>query len=88
MVKPEQRSGYGGCAAVTAIPATLKRLPFRVTTSPTPAPSASAKVRSSTTPSGRTQLPAVKSGWSTAAGAWPRPSAKTAAVRPPNAIVP
>ncbi len=56
--------------------------------SPTRAPSASAKVRSSTTPPGRTQLPAVTSGWSTAAGAWLRPSAKTAAVRPSNAMVP
>ncbi len=62
-------------AAVTAIPATVNDRPFRVTRSPTPTPSASAKVRSITTPPGRTQLPAVSFGWSTAAGAWVRPSA-------------
>jgi hypothetical protein len=53
-----------------------------MTWSPTPAPSAVAKVRSSTTPPGRTQLPAVSFGWSTEAGAWLRPSACTGAVRP------
>src|SRR5258708_24996008 len=77
-----QRFGYGGLAAVTAIPATRNGRPFRVTRSPTPAPSASAKVRSSTTPPGRTQLPAVSFGWSAEAAAWSRPSASTAAVRP------
>ena len=69
-------------AAVTAIPATVNDWPFRVSRSPTLTPSASAKVRSITTPPGRTQLPAVSSGWSTAAGASVRPSASAPAVRP------
>jgi hypothetical protein len=72
---------------VTAIPATVNDLPFSVTRSPAETPSASAKVRSMTTPPGRTQRPAVSSGRSTAAGAAPRPSAKTSAFRPPNRIV-
>src|SRR5271156_5030109 len=76
---PLHRFGYGDCAAVTAMPATVNDLPFRLTRSPTETPSASAKVRSITTPPGRTQLPAVSRGWSTAAGAIVRPSAKTLA---------
>ena len=36
------RFGYGGAAAVTAIPATVNGRPFRVTRLPTPMPSASA----------------------------------------------
>src|ERR1700691_188663 len=74
--------GYGAAAAVTAIPVTVNGRPSRVTRSPTPTPSAVAKVRSITTPPGRTQLPAVSFGWSTAAGAWARPSACTGTVRP------
>jgi len=51
------------------MPATVKGWPLRVIRSPTPTPSASAKVRSITTPPGRTQRPAVSFGWSTGAGA-------------------
>src|SRR5580698_6481174 len=69
------------------MPATANDLPSRLTRSPTDTPSASAKVRSITTPPGRTQLPAVSSGWSTADGAWLRPSANTSAWRPSNRIV-
>src|ERR1700733_4004125 len=69
------------------MPATANDLPFRLTRSPTDTPSASAKVRSITTPPGRTQLPAVSSGWSTADGASLRPSANTSAWRPSNRIV-
>ena len=65
--------GYGGPAAVTAIPTTRKDRPSSVTRSPTPTPSASANVRSSTIPPGRTQVPAVTFGWSTDAGASARP---------------
>ena len=39
-----------------------------------------------TTAPGRTQLPAVSSGWSTAVGAVPRPSEKTSAWRPSKPI--
>ncbi len=67
---------------MTAIPATVNGWPFRVTRSPTPTLSAVAKVRSITTPPGRTQLPAVSFGWSTKAGASVRPSASTGTVRP------
>jgi hypothetical protein len=67
---------------VTAIPVTVNGRPFSVIRSPAPTPSPAAKVRSSTTPPGRTQLPAVSLGWSTVAGASSRPSASAPAVRP------
>src|ERR1700683_4498785 len=69
------------------MPATTNDLPSRLTLSPTETPSASAKVRSIATPPGRTQLPAVSSGWSTADGASVRPSANTSACRPSKWIV-
>jgi len=67
---------------VTAIPVTVYGRPFSVIRSPTPAPRPAANVRSSTTPPGRTQRPAVSLGWSTAAGVSSRPSASAPAVRP------
>ena len=67
---------------MTAIPATVNGRPFSVIRSPAPTPSPAAKVRSSTTPPGRTQLPAVSLGWSTDAGASSRPSASAPAVMP------
>ena len=67
---------------MTAIPVTVNARPFSVIRSPAPTPSPAAKVRSSTTPPGRTQLPAVSLGWSTVAGASSRPSASAPAVRP------
>ena len=67
-----------GTAAVTATPATVKGRPFNVTRSPGWMPSASAKLRSTTTWPLRTQLPSVSSGRSTGAAAPPRPSASTA----------
>ena len=69
------------------MPATANDVPLRLTRSPAETPSASAKVRSITTPPGRTQLPAVSSGWSTAAAAAARPSAQTSAWRPSKRIV-
>src|SRR6202161_2180775 len=69
------------------MPATANDLPFRLTRSPTETPSASAKVRSITTPPGRTQLPGVSSRWATAGGASLRPSANTSAWRPSKWIV-
>ena len=67
---------------MTAIPATVNGRPFSVIRSPTPTPSPAAKVRSSTTPPGRTQLPAVSFGLVDRAGASSRPSASAPATRP------
>src|SRR4029453_14720060 len=80
--KPRQASGYGGAAAVTAIPTTRNVRPFRVIESPTSMPSASAKAASTTTPPSRTQLPWVSLGWLTEAGVVSRPSARTFTVSP------
>ena len=71
-----------GGAAVTATPATANDRPSKVTRSPVWMPSASAKLRSTTTALCLTQLPSVSFGWSTEAGALSRPSATTASVWP------
>jgi len=74
--------GYGVQAAVIATPATRYDRPFRVIRSPALMPSASAKLRSTTTPPLRTQRPWVSFGWSTEAGPPSRPSATTPTVTP------
>ena len=75
--------GMGTLAAVTAVPTTRNGRPFSVMRSPSPTRSASAYVRSSTMPPALIQWPEVSSGWSTAAAVGSRPSATTAASRPP-----
>ena len=65
MMQPvKQTFGYGTKAAVTATPATRNDRPFSVIRAPAPMPSASAKLRSTTTSPGCTQFPWVSFGWS------------------------
>src|SRR5258708_15695876 len=67
--------GYAGIAALTAVPVMSKEYPARVSRPPTCTPSALANDASTTTPPGRTQVPWVTFGRSTAEGAVLRPSA-------------
>ena len=78
---PKHTSVYDA-AAVTATPTTRNERPFRVTWSPAPTPSASAKAASITTPPSSTQLPWVSSGWSTETAAESRPTAHTSTRAP------
>src|SRR5262245_42312133 len=66
---------------LVGVPPVHRRV-LKVIRSPSPTPRASAKPASTTTPPGRTQLPAVNWGWSTEAEAVSRPTAHAPAEPP------